>query len=133
MFLSIYYSIKEILIHAMTVSESLLQITELTKKNLQILQMINDSFYSKANHLSTIVGETSYTIPSYIALENKVNHLQDAFNNLVHASKSGEAWFNFDGNSKEINVRGYQSAPSPINLDVKTVFETEARRCLRIC
>lgn len=111
----------------MTVSESLLQITELTKKNMQILQMINDSFYTKANHLSTIVGETSYTIPSYIALENKVNHLQDAFNNLVHASKSGEAWFNFDGNSKEINVRGYQSAPSPINLTVKTNFETEAK------
>lgn len=111
----------------MTVTESLLQITELTKQNLQILRMLNDSFYTKSNHLSTTVGETTYVIPSYIALENKVNHLQDAFNNLVHAAKSGEAWFNFDGNSKEVLVRGYQSAPSPVKLEPKVEFGTEAK------
>ena len=111
----------------MTVSESLLQIAELTKQNLQILQVINDSFFTKSNHLSTVVGETTYVIPSYIALENKVNHLQDAFNNLVHAAKSGETWFNFDGNSKEVLVRGYQSAPNPIELPLSNEFETEAR------
>ena len=111
----------------MTVSESLLQISELTKQNLQILQVINDAFFTKSNHLSTVVGETTYVIPSYIALENKVNHLQDAFNNLVHAAKSGETWFNFDGDSKEVLVRGYQSAPNPIDLKVSDNFETEAR------
>ena len=111
----------------MTVSESLLQIAELTKQNLQILQVINDSFFTKSNHLSTVVGETTYVIPSYIALENKVNHLQDAFNNLIHAAKSGETWFNFDGNSKEILVRGYQSAPNPVELPLGNKFETEAK------
>lgn len=111
----------------MTVSESLLQIAELTKQNLQILQVINDSFFTKSNHLSTVVGETTYVIPSYIALENKVNHLQDAFNNLVHAAKSGETWFNFDGNSKEVLVRGYQSAPNPVQLVPTNKFETEAK------
>ena len=115
----------------MTVSESLLQIAELTKQNLQILKVLNDSFYTKSNHLSTVVGDTTYTIPSYIALENKVNHVQDAINNLVHAAKSGEAWFNFDGNSKEIRVRGYQSAPSPVNLTPKTTFETETRQIFK--
>lgn len=115
----------------MTVSESLLQIAELTKQNLQILQVLNDSFYTKSNHLSTTVGEVTYTIPSYIALENKVNHVQDAFNNLVHAAKSGAAWFNFDGNSKEICVAGYQSAPSPINLKLPEHFETETRQIFK--
>lgn len=115
----------------MTVSESLLQIAELTKQNLQILQVLNDSFYTKSNHLSTRVGDATYTIPSYIALENKINHVQDAFNNLVHAAKSGEAWFNFDGNSKEICVRGYQAAPSPIELKPQLTFETEARQIFK--
>lgn len=115
----------------MTVSESLLQIAELTKQNLQILKVLNDSFFTKSNHLSTVVGDVTYTIPSYIALENKVNHVQDAINNLVHAAKSGEAWFNFDGNSKEIMVRGYQSAPSPIDLTVKSTFEAEVRHMFK--
>lgn len=115
----------------MTVSESLLQIAELTKQNLQILKTLNDSFYTKSNHLSTRVGDTTYTIPSFIALENKINHVQDAFNNLVHAAKSGETWFNFDGNSKEIRVRGYQAAPSPVELTVKTKFMTEARQLFK--
>jgi hypothetical protein len=111
----------------MTATECLLQISELTKQNLQILQVLNDSFYTKSNHLSAVVGDTTYTIPSYIALENKVNHLQDAFNNLVHAAKAGETWFNFDGNSKEVLVRGYQQAPSPVDLTPQTSFETEAK------
>ena len=115
----------------MTVSESLLQIAELTKQNLQILQVLNDSFYTKSNHLSTTVGEVTYTIPSYIALENKVNHVQDAINNLIHAAKSGEAWFNFDGNSKEICVAGYQQAPSPINLKAPEYFEAESRQLFK--
>lgn len=115
----------------MTVSESLLQIAELTKQNLQILQVLNDSFYTKANHLSTVVGDTTYTIPSYIALENKVNHVQDAINNLVHAAKAGEAWFNFDGNSKEICVRGYQPAPSPVDLTIQDKFHTEIKQMFK--
>lgn len=115
----------------MTVSESLLQIAELTKQNLQILKVLNDSFYTKSNHLSTVVGDTTYTIPSYIALENKVNHVQDAINNLIHAAKSGEAWFNLDGNSREIMVRGYQAAPSPVDLKPTGTFETETRQLFK--
>lgn len=115
----------------MTVSESLLQISELTKQNLQILQMLNDSFYTRSNHLTTTVGDTTYTIPSYIALENKINHVQDAINNLVHAAKSGEAWFNFDGNSKEICVRGYQAAPNPITLKSQSYFEAEVKEMFK--
>lgn len=110
----------------MTVSEALLNITELTKKNVELLEMINNSFYTRANHLSTTIDGKNYVIPSYIALENKVNHLLDGFNNLVHAAKSGEAWFNFDGNSKVLYVDGYQQAPSPVDLSPVTNFGTES-------
>lgn len=109
----------------MTVSEALLNIVELTKKNVELLEMINNSFYTKASHLSTTVDGVSYVIPSYISLENKVNHLQDGFNNLVHAAYSGNAWFNFDGDSKVINIAGYQQTPSPVNLPRITTFKSE--------
>lgn len=110
----------------MTVSEALLQIAELTKRNMSILEILNDSFYTKKSHLTTTIGDTTYTIPSYIALENKVNHLQDAFNNLVHSAECGEAWFNFDGNSRSIQTRNYQYAPNPLVLTPLTKFKTEA-------
>lgn len=100
----------------MTISECLLQITDLTRQNLNILKTINESFHTRAHHLSTTLEGNTYTIPSYIALENKVNHLQDAFNNLVHAAEAGTAWYNIDGNSRAIEVRGYGSAPGRMNL-----------------
>lgn len=109
----------------MTVSEALLSIVDLTKKNLDLLEMINNSFYTKSSHLSTTVDGVGYVIPSYIALENKVNHLQDGFNNLVKAAQSGTAWINFDGNSKVINLQGFQQAPSPIDLSEIREFDFE--------
>lgn len=114
----------------MTASETLLKIMELTQKNLEILEMINESFFTRREHLTTVVGDTRYTIPSYIALENKVNHLQAAFNNLVNAPITGEAYANFDGNSRVIQMRGFQQAPRALdmgekNLEAMSVFYTE--------
>lgn len=111
----------------MTVTEALYQMVDLTKQNLQILQVLNDSFFTKANHLQATINDVTYTVPSYIALENKVNHLQDAFSNLVHMAQSGEAWLHFDGNSKEIRVRGYQTAPNPISIEAPQAFFAEEK------
>lgn len=104
----------------MTASETLLKLIELTNQNLEILGMINESFFTKREHLTTVINDTRYTIPSYIALENKVNHLQAAFNNLVHAPMTGEAYMNFDGNSRVIQMRGFQQGPPTVNLDNQT-------------
>ena len=104
----------------MTATETLLKIIELTNKNLEILGLINESFFTNKEHLTTVVDGTRYTIPSFISLENKINHLQAAFNNLVHAPMSGEAYMNFDGNSRVIQMRGFQQGPSQVNLDNQT-------------
>lgn len=109
----------------MTVTETLQQITSLFEQQLQILKVLNDSFFTKQSHLEAVVGDTRYVIPSFLSLENKINFLQDAFNNLVNAPQTGEAWYNFDGNSRAIEVRGYQAAPNPIHLTVPTQFGTE--------
>lgn len=101
----------------MTVSESLEKLVSLTSQNMQILQAINDAFFSKSNHITASVGGSQYTIPSYVSLENKIIQLQDSFNALVKGSQSGSAWLNYDGNSREIRLEGYQSTPSPLSLE----------------
>lgn len=100
-----------------SVTEYLNRLQDLTLRNLEILQAINDSFFTKQNHLSVNIGEHSYAIPSFISLENKINSLQDNFNNLVNAPTTGEAYFNFDGNSRSIQVRGYEHTPNSIELN----------------
>lgn len=109
----------------MNIAQCLQKITEITKQNLEILQALNDSFFTKKTRLTASVGDNRYIIPSFISLENKINHLQDAFNNLVHAPETGEAWFNFDGNSRSIECRGYQTSPNPIALSEVKSFSHE--------
>ena len=72
-------------------TDYLLQLQALTKTNLEILQALNQSFTSNKSHLAINVNDTTYAIPSFITLENKVNALQENFENLVHAPASGEA------------------------------------------
>ena len=107
------------------VTDCLIQLQKLTQQNLDILQAINDAFLSNKNHLSVKIGEDSYAIPSFISLENKINNLQENFENLINAPKTGEAYFNFDGNSRAIEVRGYTHTPHSITLNNVDGFEVE--------
>lgn len=108
-----------------SITEHVIKLQELTQKNLEILQALNDSFFTNQNHLSVRVGENQYAIPSFISLENKLNSLTANFNNLVNAPESGEAFFNFDGNSRAIEVRSYTTTPSSLTLNPVQTFEVE--------
>ena len=101
---------------AVSLTEYLSEIQELTKKNLEILKALNDSFYTKSEHLSVNIDNTDYVIPSFISLENKLNTLEDNFENLVNAPRTGEAVFDFNGNTQSIEVKGFTNVP-------KTAFE----------
>ena len=105
-----------------SVNDCLVQLQKLTQQNLEILQAINDAFLSNQNHLSVKVGDTSYAIPSFISLENKINNLQDNFENLINAPKTGEAYFNLDGNSRAIEVRSYTHTPNSLKLKTPESF-----------
>lgn len=109
------------------ISEYLSQLQTLTKSNLEILQAINNSFFTKKEHLMVNVGDSEYVIPSFISLENKINALQENFSNLVYAPKTGEATFVMDGNTRSIEVKGYQCTPNrlTINVDDITGFSVE--------
>lgn len=101
------------------------QLQTLTNRNLEILQAINNSFFTKREHLQVVIGDAEYVIPSFIALENKINILQENFDNLVYAPKTGEAIFNTNGNSKHLELRGYTCTPERISLQPNTKFNVE--------
>lgn len=96
---------------AVSLTEYLTEIQALTKKNLEILKALNNSFYTKSEHLSVTIDETQYVIPSFISLENKLNTLEDNFENLVNAPRTGEAAFDFNGNTQSIEVKGFTNTP----------------------
>lgn len=108
-----------------SITDHVIKLQELTQKNLDILQALNDSFFTNQNHLSVNVGENQYAIPSFISLENKLNSLTANFHNLVKAPETGEAFFNFSGNSRAIAVRSYTTTPNSLVLGKIENFEVE--------
>ena len=58
------------------VADYLAKIETLTNTNLQILQTLNDSFFTKKNHLFAEIDDATYVIPSFISIENKLNVLE---------------------------------------------------------
>lgn len=101
----------------MGISDYLAEVTKLTNTNLQLLQVLNESLTTDANHLSFTIDDQTLAIPSFISLENKINTLQDNFENLVNAPKTSEAYFTFDGDSQAIYMRGFEQGPDAVYLD----------------
>ena len=113
------------------INDCLIKIQNLTKQNLEILQAINDSFMSKKDHLSVNVNGQSFIMPSFISLENKINILQENFENLINAPETSEAYFNMDGNSRSIEVRKYNHAPDRLSLNPVTNFGVESNKIFK--
>ena len=101
------------------------KLQELTEMNLSLLNLINDSLYSNAEHVTANINGTDYSIPSFIYIENKLNNLEGNWNRLVNAPVTGEAAFVFDGQTKQIHVNGFENAPMPITLHRDDNFYVE--------
>lgn len=108
-----------------SITEYLEKLQKLTQTNCEILKAINDSFFTKNDYLVANVDNNSYTIPSFISLENKINALTENFNNLVYAPKTGEATFNFDGASQTIELKGFNCTPEHLELTGPEHFNVE--------
>lgn len=112
-------------------ADYLKQIESLTNTNLQILKSLNDSFFTKKNHLYTEINDSTYVIPSFLSLENKINMLQENFENLVKSPEKCEAYFNFDGNTRSIEVRKYNYAPDSIKLSTLSNYSVESNNIFK--
>ena len=127
----------------MGISDYLVKIEELTNTNLELLKALNASFYTHQDHLSVTLdnidndgdgvtdGVGEFVIPSFVSLENKINSLQNNFDNLVNAPRTGEAYFTFDGNSRVIEVKKYEYSPSPVILNEQSEFYHENNQILK--
>ena len=102
-------------------TEYLYQLQQITEQNLSILKALNESFYTKSEHISAVIGagdnKQLFAIPSFLCLEDKINTLQANFENLVNAPRTGEAAFSFDGDSRMIEVKGFSNTPQAIDID----------------
>lgn len=113
------------------ITDYLYRLQDLTNTNLKILTAINDAFSTKKEHLAVMVGTKRYIIPSYIALENKVDQLQADFENLVSIPKTGEAAITFDENTQKIRLLGYSNSPEEQRLKPVTEFFSEKADILK--
>ena len=114
------------------INDVLINIQDLTNKNLKILEALNDSFYTTREHISLELNNSTYTLPSFISLENKINTLSDNFYNLINAPKTGEAAFVFDSGTQKIQMKSFTNTPLP--LDTPTLgelFEVEQNDVLK--
>lgn len=100
-----------------SVTDHLIKLQELTQTNLDLLNALNNALFTKQEHLSVKIGDNITSIPSFLSLENKINNLQANFENLINAPLTGEAFFNFDGNSRAIEVRSYTTVPNKLTLN----------------
>ena len=107
------------------ITDYLLQLQSLTNTNLEILKTLNNSLYTKKNQLAVDIDGVTYAIPSFTSLENKINMLQENFENLVNSPVSGEAYFNFDGDSRSIEVRNYNHTPHRLTLKEVSSYDVQ--------
>ena len=106
-------------------TEVLSGLQQVTERNLEILKALNDSFYSKREHVVALIGGEKYVIPSYLYLESKIGDLENNFENLVNAPKTGTAAFVFDGNSQEIQLKSFSNTPEGLKLEKPDSFNIE--------
>lgn len=102
-----------------SVTDHLIKLQELTQTNLDLLNALNSSLHTKQEYISVNYGDNVIAIPSFLSLENKINNLQENFENLINAPLTGEAYFNVDGNSRAIEVKSYTTTPNKVNIDNK--------------
>ncbi len=120
-----------LILYDMGITDYLVQIQELTNTNLKLLKALNDSLITDKGYVSVSTDEGSFNIPSIIMLENKINTLQNNFENLVNAPVTSEANFIFNGDSRAIEVKRYEQSPASLTLGQQSEFYHENNDVLK--
>lgn len=115
----------------MNINDCLSQIVSLTQQNISILKALNDSFYTKKNHIAVDVNGVTFTIPSFLSLENKIDILQQDLENILNAPKTGEVFTYFDGTTQKLELSGYGTTPVHVDLPLVSQFDTETNNIFK--
>lgn len=105
-----------------SVTEALTLISDLTRNNLAILKTIEESFRTRRTHLAVDVNGATYTIPSFISLETRIETLEQNLENVLNAPLTGEAFTYFDGTTQKLELSGYSSTPNHVELSQPRQF-----------
>ena len=114
-----------------SISECIAQVVNLTKKNLAILKALNESFYTKRDHLAVIVDDETFVIPSFISLESRIESLEHNIENIVDAPLTGEAFTYFDGTTQRLELSGYHTSPNHVNIQPVNSFGVETNNIFK--
>lgn len=115
----------------MNINDCLSQIVALTRQNLELLTALNESFYTRKEHIAVQIEGQSFAIPSFLSLESKIDSLQQNLDNLLNAPKTGEAFTYFDGTTQKMELSGYASTPTHVDLGVVTQFGVETNNVFK--
>ena len=109
-----------------SLKEYYVQLTKLYNKAVSMVEAMNQSLSSNSSNVSVTVeidDETkTLTIPSLFYLENKVEQLENNFNNLFNIPQSGEAWFSTKDSMAKLELVKTSTAPVSPELSQSTLY-----------
>lgn len=102
-----------------SISDALTRIADLTEKNLNILKTIEESFRTRRSHLGVDIDGTTYSIPSFISLETRIETMEHNLENILNAPLTGEAFVYHDGTTQKLELSGYSTTPNHVDVKIK--------------
>ena len=94
---------------------------------VNILTAINQSLVSNASEITIDVADTDDTtttvrIPSFLYMENKIEQLENNFNNLFEMPNSGDAWFTKSQDMIKLKMVRSSTAPLSPVMQLNNVY-----------
>ena len=94
---------------------------------VNILTAINQSLVSNASEITVDVADTDDTtttvrIPSFLYMENKIEQLENNFNNLFELPNSGDAWFTKSQDMIKLKMVRSNTAPLSPVMQLNNVY-----------
>lgn len=94
---------------------------------VNILTAINQSLVSNASEITIDLADTDDTtttvrIPSFLYMENKIEQLENNFNNLFELPKSGDAWFTKSQDMIKLKMVRSNTAPLSPVMQLNNVY-----------
>lgn len=116
---------------ANNITEYLGQLQEIANQNLELLKTLNESFLSEKSHITTTIAGESISIPSFLGLESRLVNIENNFQHLVDAPKTGDAVFMLPNGSQKITMNGYGVALPSFNIDEISDFKVNQNDILK--
>lgn len=94
---------------------------------VNILTAINQSLVSNASEITVDIADTDDTtttvrIPSFLYMENKIEQLENNFNNLFDLPNSGDAWFTKSQDMIKLKMVRSNTAPLSPVMQLNNVY-----------